>query len=53
MPPKTAIESREQTISSHDQIAMEAEEDPDHLLVYTDGSGHQGLVGAAAVALKL
>ncbi len=53
MPPKTAIEPREQAISSHDQIAMEAEKNPDHLLIYTDSSGHQGLVGAAAVALKL
>ena len=44
-PPKVIIDEREVAISVHNSIHKQNE----HTMVYTDGSGYQGYIGAAAV----
>jgi ribonuclease HI len=44
-PPKIIIDEREKAISAHNSILK----DNTHTMVYTDGSGYQGYIGAAAV----
>jgi hypothetical protein len=45
--PECLIEDREKAQRSHDEICRT--EDAGHAIAYTDGSGYQGMIGAAAV----
>jgi ribonuclease HI len=51
-PPTTVIEGREQAMASHDKIYMTRDIDR-NLVIYTDGSGYQGHIGASAYAPQI
>jgi ribonuclease HI len=51
-PPTTIIEGREQATISHDEIYMTRDIDR-NLVIYTDGSGYHGHIGASAYAPQI